>query len=218
MKVKALTLLNIILATMLITSLFLMSTRKVSNNKLANGSAGEYDPWKDINDDGVIEMMDFYELGLAYGASGDPTKNVNVTNWPQPYAYNLQTGTVNMASNSLDNVIVITCGSYSRLSILMLPRNGSIGAAFSITIYLFRIEWDASPYPGYFGTHCYSSDFLDMTKFNFTMYRGGGWTTARSYMTETKAPYCCLTFEYQGGDLPENWWVTFDYAVYLRNE
>jgi hypothetical protein len=35
-------------------------------------SAGTYDPWLDVNDDGIIEMMDFFELANAFGASGTP--------------------------------------------------------------------------------------------------------------------------------------------------
>jgi len=43
--------------------------------------AGEYDPWLDYNDDGVINIQDLFAMGKAFGTSGDPTKNVNVTNW-----------------------------------------------------------------------------------------------------------------------------------------
>jgi hypothetical protein len=52
------------------TSMLFIGTGSVSNTKLA--SAGEYDPWKDINDDGVIEMMDFFELSQIYMTSGTP--------------------------------------------------------------------------------------------------------------------------------------------------
>ena len=42
----------------------------------------EYDPWLDTNDDGIIDIEEIYKAALAYGTMGDPTKNVNVTNWP----------------------------------------------------------------------------------------------------------------------------------------
>jgi hypothetical protein len=48
-----------------------MSTGNMSNSKLANGTP-EYDPWKDINDDGYIEMMDYFELSEIYMTSGTP--------------------------------------------------------------------------------------------------------------------------------------------------
>jgi len=35
-------------------------------------SPGEYDPWIDVNDDGVIELMDFYELSARFGTFGTP--------------------------------------------------------------------------------------------------------------------------------------------------
>jgi hypothetical protein len=41
-----------------------------------------YDPWADINEDGQIEMKDIAYSARLYGSSGDPTKNVTVTNWP----------------------------------------------------------------------------------------------------------------------------------------
>jgi hypothetical protein len=42
-----------------------------------------YDPWKDLNDDGVVDSTDLGMLGTSWATTGDPTKNVNVTNWPQ---------------------------------------------------------------------------------------------------------------------------------------
>jgi hypothetical protein len=42
----------------------------------------QYDPWMDINDDGRIDMRDIGQLCINFMATGDPTKNVNVTNWP----------------------------------------------------------------------------------------------------------------------------------------
>lgn len=41
-----------------------------------------YDPWLDYDEDGKIDVNDLHPLGQSYGSTGDPTKNVNVTNWP----------------------------------------------------------------------------------------------------------------------------------------
>jgi hypothetical protein len=64
-------------------------------------STKQYDPWLDYNDDGKISLADLVSLAQSYGTTGDPTKNVNVTNWmpPKPktvlYAtYNLTWGKV----------------------------------------------------------------------------------------------------------------------------
>lgn len=43
---------------------------------------GSYDPWLDYDGNGIIDAHDLHPLGQAYGTSGDPTRNVNVTNWP----------------------------------------------------------------------------------------------------------------------------------------
>jgi hypothetical protein len=47
-----------------------------------SGNGSSYDPWKDLNDDGVIDSTDLGMLGTSWATTGDPTKNVNVTNWP----------------------------------------------------------------------------------------------------------------------------------------
>ncbi|MEM3714053.1 MAG: hypothetical protein QXF82_03800 [Nitrososphaeria archaeon] len=40
---------------------------------------GSYDPWLDYNDDGRIDMKDIGITCRAFGTTGDPTKNVNIT-------------------------------------------------------------------------------------------------------------------------------------------
>jgi hypothetical protein len=39
-----------------------------------------YDPWLDTNDDGKISMDEIMPELQAFGSTGDPTKNVTVTN------------------------------------------------------------------------------------------------------------------------------------------
>jgi|GEM_PF-2975844 hypothetical protein len=45
----------------------------------------QYDPWADLNDDGKISMDEIVRMCELFGTTGDPTKNVNVTNFPQIY-------------------------------------------------------------------------------------------------------------------------------------
>ena len=40
-----------------------------------------YDPWVDYDEDGYVGSADFSKFAGEYGSSGDPTKNVNITNW-----------------------------------------------------------------------------------------------------------------------------------------
>jgi hypothetical protein len=79
-------------------------------------SAGlPYDPWTDINEDGTINMKDIGNVAAQFGTTGDPTKNVTVTNWPRnKLAYN--------ASLSLENSIDfysdwIPVNEYSKVSV-----------------------------------------------------------------------------------------------------
>lgn len=51
--------------------------------KSQTAEMGGYDPWIDYNDDGKIDHKDLLQLAATYGTSGDPTKNVTVTNWPE---------------------------------------------------------------------------------------------------------------------------------------
>ncbi len=81
MRISVSALLNVALASILVASLFFMAIAKTGIDP-ATVSAAEYDPWLDSNDDGVINMLDIYYPALAFGAAGDPTKKVNVMNWP----------------------------------------------------------------------------------------------------------------------------------------
>lgn len=43
-----------------------------------------YDPWVDQDEDGDVDATDLNVLAGEYGSTGNPTKNVSVTNWPEP--------------------------------------------------------------------------------------------------------------------------------------
>lgn len=64
MKIKPLTLLNVVLAICLVTSL-LFAGGIILGSK-------EYDPWHDINDDGVVDMADISILIDEFMTSGPP--------------------------------------------------------------------------------------------------------------------------------------------------
>jgi len=73
MKITPSRLMNIVLAIALLVSMLLLNVSM---------STGEYDPWADINGDGIIDISDATPIGMGWLATGDPTRNVNVTNWP----------------------------------------------------------------------------------------------------------------------------------------
>jgi len=65
-----------ILATFCLTAtLFLIAPTRSTPTQ-------SYDPWMDANEDGKIGPADFAYFSTIYGATGDTTKNVNVTNFP----------------------------------------------------------------------------------------------------------------------------------------
>lgn len=66
-----------VLATFCLTSTLFMIIPTKSTTGI-----GEYDPWVDIDGDGEITIYDVVGVTKSYAATGDPTRNVNVTNWP----------------------------------------------------------------------------------------------------------------------------------------
>ena len=45
-------------------------------------SSATYDPWVDLDESGDVDIFDVVTLAGSYQTTGDPTKNVNVLNWP----------------------------------------------------------------------------------------------------------------------------------------
>jgi hypothetical protein len=90
MKTSRFTLVNLAIALLLLGSPFLVQVTT---------SQGVYDPWCDYDEDGDIDIYDIVRIAEAYGTTGDPGKNVNVTNWPP--TVNVIVGGYSTFSNSL---------------------------------------------------------------------------------------------------------------------
>lgn len=78
MKFKPHTLVSITLGILLLASTYFVGVTAQVN---------PYDPWVDYNEDGQIDIFDVVEVATRYDTTGDPTKNVNVTNWPTWFWY-----------------------------------------------------------------------------------------------------------------------------------
>jgi hypothetical protein len=203
-----------VLATFCLTATLLLAMPTRSQTP-----TGTYDPVIDNNHDGSINILDSIILANHFLTSGDPTVPVNVTNWPSPN-YTLAQGMLNMSFNhgSVTGYYIpfVYCGGYSRLSLMILPTNASLGIGNSITIWLYNLQWfsnDTSPL-------CYSNEQVNSNIMNATIFNGGSFSASGlgCFITETKGPYCILAFNFIGSNLPASWWVTFNYSIYLRNE
>jgi len=64
--------------TVLVTACMMLSLFQMLP---ASSLVGEYNPWADYNGDGTIDIFDIVPVAVSFGAEGDSTKNVNVTNW-----------------------------------------------------------------------------------------------------------------------------------------
>ncbi len=72
MKIRASTLVNVFLGVALVVSIVANFTGAV-----------DYDPWLDVNDDGYGGIDDIVSTAEHFGASGNPEKLCNITNWPE---------------------------------------------------------------------------------------------------------------------------------------
>jgi len=68
MRIKSLYLLNIILTIVLLTSVF----ANAAINRTVTADTPEYDPWKDLNLDGKINLSDLIKLCRYFGTEGTP--------------------------------------------------------------------------------------------------------------------------------------------------
>jgi hypothetical protein len=70
------------LATFCLTATLFMIKPIGSQSSPTESPIGTYDPWVDYNADGNVDIYDAITLAHHCNTPGDPTKNVNVTNWP----------------------------------------------------------------------------------------------------------------------------------------
>jgi hypothetical protein len=88
----------------------------------------EYDPWADINDDGIINMRDVTNEILLFNTVGDPTKPVIINNKIQSYSFSKI-----IPPRSIASFNVSTAGY--RQATIILRANNSIPNG-STTFYL----------------------------------------------------------------------------------
>jgi hypothetical protein len=113
-------------------------------------SSGQYDPWFDINDDGRINMDEIVASTTAFGATGDPTKNVNVTNWipPEPTIewcgdYSIQWNSSGVQGGPVGNVPLLNVKNYEKMTVILNFSSVHVQAGYC---YIFvSAHWSVSP-------------------------------------------------------------------------
>ena len=187
---------------------------------------GQYDPWLDITGDGKIQIDDVAWVSKAYGTTGDPTKNVNVTNWPSQasdfqvlhWQLNItaHSGPIGNSEKSLDGY----CGGYAKLSIFMVEGTFSQGN-YTFTLIFEGLFWQVNV-NGVNGTTgmSYEPAYLNLV-YDVNMSSLGTGTVSGEgmpspFMTDIKGPNFRLWFSATSTQ-PESWGV-FDIYAYLRND
>ena len=133
MKASALTLANLIVASLLLLTPFLVGLT----------ASAPYDPWYDLDENGEIDIFDVVRIAGTYGTSGDSSKNVNVTNWPTSEA------TTVLWEHYLENYQYIESAHYnaSGFGHLHISVNciGLSGAEYAIVFVYGVIKNEADP-------------------------------------------------------------------------
>lgn len=148
-----------IIATFCLTStLFMITTSK------SQSGVGEYNPWADYNEDGIIDIFDIVPGAVSFGAEGDPTKNVNVTNWP-PWS---PSGILN---NNTQRIVVFSTEALNSVGSYMggipLDLNSKLVFSFDPTRTPFNIT------QVYISGHIYTHQGAIHTALRFTFYVNG---------------------------------------------
>ncbi|MCK4434648.1 hypothetical protein KAU92_04085 [Candidatus Bathyarchaeota archaeon] len=197
MKMTPSILLNIVLVTVLATSMFFISTT----------ASMEYNPWSDIDGDGEITIYDVVKLTGIYGSSGDPTRNVTVTNWPQRYA--TQEFEFNISWNDGMGEFYYSeeydAEGYSRMFATMWLVNHSEADCSGVTIQLNHIYWRG-------GT--------DTMNYSRTYGWSEGVIIVNLYPpvaeAEVKAP--SFRMQFTANSTLSSGWAVMHVFLYLRNE
>ncbi len=185
----------------------------------SNPSIGEYDSWTDLNGDGTVDIYDAITLANAYGTSGDPTRNVTVTNWPPDVSYKLITLTLNCSWTQYVNPELGWSGSaftspidvrgFSRIYLYTTPT-GPVDATsgnYSVT-HQMTIVWNVGG----------SNDDYNMANITIQAENGDTFYYNRNmnYFREVRGPSIQVWIWSNSTNLPG--WMLYTLNMYLRNE
>jgi len=233
MRIKPLYLANIILTIILLTSILSDAAisksgtaSNTSTNKSQTASTPEYDPWADLNGDGTIDIFDIVQIGYTFGTSGDPTRNVNITNWPtqQPEpswtVYKYRNFNMSFQGGSYSYVLGFS-GGYSRMYIAIDSRSVEVSeSVYNKTVYIgvSLISWSLTDA---YQPKIYDSYYFGTLPLNITYHKTKTpqWfvTSSNPAEVKVKGPYFGFFPDVSCSETSVGW-ISFDLWVYLRNE
>jgi hypothetical protein len=204
MKFSAMTLANLAVAALLLFTPFLVGLT----------SSAPYDPWNDLDEDGKISIFDVVKIATTYGTTGDPAKNVTVTNWPSSH-YDAQPQYRNLSWSNYDSYeyLPVVCGGFSRM-LVYATVDSAVYGTYSVNVSLYAITWAPGGLPAYYE---YTPDYL-----NFTAEISGSGIYVPvqdvddSHAITVKSSTCILCV-YINADVASGW-INLRVNPYLRNE
>lgn len=195
-----------VLATFCLTATLLLITPTRSQTPLG------YDPSVDINHDGTINILDAIILGNHFMTSGDPTANVNVTNWP--IRDRIQEATLNCSWNQYVPGVgwvgdistpPIDVSGYSRMYLYVTLISWSTGN-YTVSHHL-AVAWNIG------GAE------TDWNVDSTTIQVQDPVATGRAdmkYFAEVRAPSIQIMLSFNSTSGPG--WMSMKANIYLRNE
>ena len=116
--------------------------------------SAEWDPWVDVKEDGTINVLDLIKVAGSLGTSGDTTKNVNVTNWPNWWMSN-RCNITNWPVDEQGNLKVRIEDKLSPLNLSLgirtLEAHSSWETSYTsvegyASFYVYLMAWSSSPW------------------------------------------------------------------------
>ncbi len=131
MKISKHTLVSLVIGILLLASPFLVHLTT---------SLGEYDPWLDTDDSGVIDMRDIGALARAFSTMGDPAKNVTIARRANKLAYSI--GSLSLVNGDNFLTPAISVDGYSKMTITIATT--AVGNAYGLYNGNFTLEWNTA--------------------------------------------------------------------------
>lgn len=200
-------------------------------------TASQYDPWLDTNGDGKIDIRDIAVVAKAFGTAGDPTKDVNVTNWPIDPAYQTQSTSLLCTFTIPVNVSghyyyynytispIIYVGGYSHIWIYLTPpmpneTSQYTLANYGVDQYVTSVDWLANP-TSYYSAHEANPNIESVTEANVSISHSPPMYASHISIwdnpIETKSPYLRFTvYSYTSTD-DDPGSMVMTATIYLRN-